>query len=373
MTLSKLKKLAIVCGGTGGHFYPGLSVARTLRDRGGKAHLCLERRRAAGQAEIAAKFGVKTDEYEAWPLPKGLFAAPRFATRFLYGYWEALGILRDYRPDAVLGMGSFTSAPMCLAAITLKTPLFLHDGNARIGKANRFFSRWAKSLMTAFPPVNAETLKCPYDFTGMPLRPEVLAETLPKARAIAVINERFDCAFKPDKPTLLVFGGSQGAETLNQVTPETLASLKRDDAQVIHLTGKGNTDATRERYGDVDFELLLMSRCEEMAWLYSAADLIVCRSGGSTVAELCYFGKYATLVPYPHAAENHQADNAAWFAQSGAGTVIVNDAFTRDALAPLLSEWLNAPERFAKDAANAKKLAKPNAADSILKTIDDAL
>ncbi len=308
-------KLAISCGGTGGHFYPGLALAKTLNTSGeGEALLLLSGIHASGQALIAAAAGVRAAELPLMPDPRK--APLRFLPGLLSGFAASMRELRS--ADALLCMGSFAGLPPFLAAKFRRKRIYLHDGNARIGRANRIMSRFAEFIGTAFPAVNRDAVKCRCETVGMPLRPELLnAPVLGKAAAVEEINRHWGTTFDAGEKLLLVFGGSLGAAVFNETLPATLD--KTPFRQVIHLCGRGNAGTVEQRYGG-KVKLLCLDSSERMDLFYSAADMIVSRSGGSTVAELLYFGKNALLVPYRYAAEGHQTDNARHFAAaSGMG------------------------------------------------------
>ncbi len=366
----KLQRLIITCGGTGGHFYPGLSLARTFAERGGSVLLLLSGIHAARQKAIAEKNGIRALTLPEMPSPG--FRHPLRAFRFLRGLFggtlQARREIRAFRPDALLGMGSFASLPAIFAARLLRCPIFLHDGNARIGKANRFLSRQARFLGTAFPAVNANRCRCPVACTGLPLRPELLQTPLAAAEARRALADRFGIPLEPNRTTILIFGGSQGAQALNQRVPEALFLLRDIPFQVLHLSGPGKFDDAKAVYANAPFPALVLPATEEMALFYAAADLVVSRSGGSTVAELAQFGKPTLLIPYPYAAEDHQTDNARHFAAAGA--VIPNARCTADHLTALLREFLQSPEKRDRCASAAAALARPDASDALLQAIE---
>ena len=240
----KLQKLVVSCGGTGGHFYPGLSIAREFQAKYGEVLLLLSGSHAVEQSRIAGESGIEAVALPEMPhYRKNPF---RFVSGFLGGYSAAKKHLKEFAPQAMLGMGSFATLPVVLAAKSCHIPLFLHDGNARVGKANRKFSKWAEFAGTAFPAVNADKCRCEVLETGMPLRPELLDFAgLEKSAAIEALNKEFDMDFAADLPVIVITGGSQGAAVFNQVLPE---ALKRCSGkfQVIHLCGKGKAaDAER--------------------------------------------------------------------------------------------------------------------------------
>ncbi|WP_147836087.1 UDP-N-acetylglucosamine--N-acetylmuramyl-(pentapeptide) pyrophosphoryl-undecaprenol N-acetylglucosamine transferase [Victivallis vadensis] len=234
-------------------------------------------------------------------------------------------------------------------------------------------SRQAKVLATAFPPVNGGTSKAKRTVvTGMPVRPELEAEAgISKEEAVAGLNRAFDAGLKPDLPTVLIFGGSQGASVFNRIAPEALRSLDAGRFQVLHLAGPDKLEETREAYRDAKFPLLLLPASEKMGLFLGAADLVLSRSGGSTVAELALFGKAAVLIPYPYAAEGHQADNARYLADADAAVLVDNTDFTARRATELFRDFLDAPEGWRHRAERARALAKPHAAETMLAAISD--
>ncbi len=367
-----LRKLVIVCGGTGGHFYPGLSVARAFAEAGGEVRLFVGGKNSVPQAAVAAKFGIQSDIFPPASPPAGLPGRAMFMIHLCRDIFSSYKRLGSYKPQAILAMGSYNSIPPALAAVFMKIPLFLHDGNARLGKANIFLSKRARRLLLSFPPVNAEKCACPWTVTGMPVRPELASKRIPKQEAIAQINVGHGTAFSAETPTVLVFGGSLGAETINRNLPRTLAGLSsRHRLQAFHLAGAGNLDKVKAGYAEVPFPSLVLEKTEDMHLFYSAADIVVCRAGGSTVAELSIFAKFAVLVPYPHASENHQADNAAHYVSSGAGTSLPNADCVPEKLAPILETMLRDREELQARGAKGLALAKPQAAEEILRAIDE--
>ncbi len=337
-----IKYLIITCGGTGGHFYPGLSIAREQIRRGQKVLLLLSGKNSVQQSAIAEKYHIPCRTLPNMPSPslKHPGNCWCFLRGLLSGKLLAEKILKNEKPDAVLGMGSFASLPVIWAAKSLQLPIFLHDGNARIGKANRFLSRYARALGTAFPAVNSDKVHCPCTVTGMPLRPELKKQSLNKVEAIKALNEKFDGSLSDDYFTILLFGGSQGARKLNEVFGEAIKLLAERSGrlQLIHLTGSGEYKAMATFHAGAEYPVLLLPGLEEMHWAYQAADLIVARSGGSSAAEINAFGKYAVVVPYPFAAELHQDDNADYLVSLGAAVKLNNHQLETVAAAELLEK-----------------------------------
>jgi|GEM_PF-238604 len=366
----EFRKLAIASGGTGGHFYPGLSVAREFQRRRGEVLMFLSGKHTAQQSEIAARFGIKTIIIPASPRPRGPVAFCRFVINLLRGVGQARRRLEEFRPDALLGMGSFASFTASIGARLAGIPVFLHEGNARIGAANRFISRWAYHLAISFPPVNREHCKCPVTCTGMPVRPELLGQRIDRDQAIAQINREQGTAFTPELPLFLIFGGSQGAQVFNQTLPAALKQLGRQDFQVIHLTGKGKLDEVTAAYAGAAFPALAVAESAEMDVLYTACNLIFCRAGASSIAEITLFGRYSVLVPFPYAAELHQDDNAAVMTAADAATVVGNADFTAGWIKEFLADWFEHRPEFENKAGNCAMVARPEATTDLLHLIE---
>ncbi|MCQ2378735.1 MAG: UDP-N-acetylglucosamine--N-acetylmuramyl-(pentapeptide) pyrophosphoryl-undecaprenol N-acetylglucosamine transferase [Victivallaceae bacterium] len=361
-------KIAVSCGGTGGHFYPGLALAR---EAGGDASLVLlSGIHAPEQKAIAEKQGLRAVALPAMPIWK---RAPfGFARGLWNGFFTARKELKTFAPDAVIGMGSFASAPILLAAKTLSLPIYLHDGNARIGKANRIFSRFARLLGIAFPPVN--TCVCPVSECGMPVRPELEAQTsMSRGEAFAKMRELFGVEWQDDAPLALIFGGSQGAAAINAVLPEAVAQYGKKELRIVHLTGAGKKAAADEAWKPLPNPRLVLESTPEMGVLLAAADIVVSRSGGSTVAELALFGKAAVLIPYPYAAENHQTDNARYYESSGAGSVVLQEDLSAETISALFHRYLDDGAALKAVSEKAKVLARPRAAAHFLAAVAEDL
>ena len=296
-----------------------------------------------------------------------------FFKHLFAGAAQTKAAYRKYGCQALLCMGSFASCPPARAARLNRCPLFLHDGNAKIGRANRRLSRWAKALALSFPVKDVSRCKCPTILTGMPLRPEIVSGVMDKADAVAEINRRWNAGFSPEKPLLLVFGGSLGARTINTKVKIPADLPGANELQVVRLAGPGNLEAIRPLYAASPAKELILEACQDMNILYSAADLVICRSGGSTVSELAIYGKYAVLSPFPFAADGHQDDNAQWLAAAGGANVVADSDCTEEKFASILRTWTENREEFSARGEASKRLAQPDAAGNVLDMIENIL
>lgn len=367
-----LHRLCVSCGGTGGHFYPGLAVAREWKQQGGEVLLLLGGKHADSQIKTAEGFGIPAQKIPAAPLAHSPGELLKFIHTDFQGWRSCRRFCRQFQPDALLAMGSFASFPPILAAKTLHIPVFLHDGNARLGKTNLRMSSWAKAMALSFPTRDQAKCKCPTVLTGMPLRPELLQKKLTKAEAVAEINRRWNADFSPERPTVLIFGGSLGAARINDNCRIPL-DFPADAIQLIHLTGPDKFAGLSDYYRPAKFPHLLLESSPDMQLFYQAADWVVCRAGGSTVSELACFGKYALLVPYPYAAQDHQTDNAHWLTDSQGAELIWDQALTPEYFVSRLQAFLANPEQFREKGEKLRSLAFPDAAKRVLNMIDSMI
>jgi len=315
-------RVLIMAGGTGGHVFPALAVAERLRDQGVEVvwmgtHQGLE-------ADVVPRAGFAMEWISVTGLRgKGLLSWVLAPVRLLRALLQSLVIIMRCRPMAVLGMGGFVSGPGGLVAWLLKRPLLIHEQNAVAGLTNRLLARLADRVMQAFPQTLPERFHP--QLTGNPVREDISALPSPEARF----------AGRQDGLRLLVLGGSLGAQALNEVVPKMLALLPGDQPiQVWHQAGRRNIEAAQEAYADCDRDgIKLEPFIDDMAAAYGWADLVLCRAGALTVAELAAAGVGAILVPYPFAVDDHQTRNAAWLVDSGAGIRIAQSQLTAQWLA----------------------------------------
>lgn len=351
--MSASRHILVMAGGTGGHVFPALSVARELRERGVTVSWLGTRRgiesRLVPAADIPIHYiRVSGLRGKGW---SSRLAAPWQLLRALY---EALRVLRRERPDAVLGMGGFASGPGGLAARLLGIPVVIHEQNAVAGTTNRLLARWAKRVMQAFP----ETLPRG-EWCGNPVRAEIANLTPPAERLQARIR-------RDERPHLLVLGGSLGAIAINQLLPQAL-SLLPDDVrpEVVHQCGQARAEDTREEYGARGVHAFVEPFIEDMGGAYEWADLVVCRAGALTVAELAAAGVGSVLIPFPHAIDDHQTRNGDWLAERGAALVVQQAGITPENLAELLELLLRDRQRLLDMACKARELSITDAAGRV--------
>ena len=338
-----MRTALIMAGGTGGHVFPGLAVAEVLRARGWR--VVWMGTRAGMEARLVAARGYELAAIRAAAMRgKGLAAALLLPLNLLVGFWQAARAIFRLRPDVVLGMGGYVAFPGGMMASLLARPLAVHEQNAIAGLTNRILAGVADKAMTAFP----EALKGA-EWTGNPVRGEIAALPDPA--------ERYARRSGPLK--LLVLGGSGGAQALNECVPRALALLQPRPA-VVHQSGEKNYAALRAAYAAAGVQGELTPFIDDVARRYAEADLVVCRAGAMTVAELSAGGVASVLVPYPHAVDDHQTANARYLADRGAAILLPQTELAPERLAALLRS-LERP-RLLEMARKARALGKPDAA-----------
>lgn len=269
----------------------------------------------------------------------------------LRGFWQAWKILQRVRPDVVLGMGGFISFPGGMMAVLQKRPLVIHEQNSIAGLANRVLAMVADRVLTGFPDAIRAAL-----WSGNPVRPEIIAVPRPA--------ERFESRMTSAQPLhLLVVGGSLGAQALNEVVPKSLALLAEEERpQVVHQAGTRHLEALSSGYREAGIKANCVSFIEDMAGAYAWADVVICRAGALTVAELAAAGAASILIPFPHAVDDHQTANARFLANAGAAILLPQPELTpaRLSLLRTLSR-----EQLLQMAEKARALAKPEAATTV--------
>lgn len=320
----------IVAGGTGGHLYPGIALARTMSERGWSVRFAV--RRGDLGKDILAREGFTVYELAGQGLPRRLsMDMLRFPVRFAQGAFEAGKLLGQLRPQVVIGMGGYLSFSVLLGARLSGIPTMIHEQNVLPGLSNRLLSMIVKSVAVSFEGSLKRLTGKKVWVSGLPVRKEI--------GLIGTAEARLRFGLDPKRRTYLVFGGSQGAQRLNSTMPLAFKRLaqRKKDFQVLHITGPNALERTQKVYKDEGVEAQLLPYCHDMAAAYGAADLVVCRAGASTVAELLAARRPALLVPYPFASENHQVFNAQVMERLGVGITLLESVLTADRVVETLS------------------------------------
>jgi UDP-N-acetylglucosamine--N-acetylmuramyl-(pentapeptide) pyrophosphoryl-undecaprenol N-acetylglucosamine transferase len=360
--VSKSLKIIIACGGTGGHLFPGIAVAEALCARGHEVMLLISEKQV--DAEASAKYS-----HLRFLTVPAVAKPPTFSPRILPFLWKTWGviahcksILREFGADAVLGMGGFTSLPPVYAGHKLGLKTFIHDSNARPGRANVLTSRFCTQVFLGLDAAKAYFPNRETVTTGTPVRPEILH---PPSREDAAAYFGLD----PGKTTILVTGGSQGAQRLNELSASAAAYLPLE-TQVLHIAGALDfARVSAIAKGRPGYRVL--GFCDQMPSAYALADLVIARSGASSLTEIAISGHPSILVPYPFAADDHQTRNAEVFAEAGAATLVQERDLDADKLAALAISILQDLPTYKRMAKAARALAIPDAAQRVCSAIED--
>jgi UDP-N-acetylglucosamine--N-acetylmuramyl-(pentapeptide) pyrophosphoryl-undecaprenol N-acetylglucosamine transferase len=336
----------IMAGGTGGHIFPGLAVAARLREAGWD--VVWMGARGGMEERLVPPHGYRTAWIRARAARgKGLVQKLLLPANLLLSFWESLRHLRRIRPDVVLGLGGYVAFPGGMMASLLGKPLALHEQNAIAGLANRVLAGVSDKVMVAFPGAIKDA-----EWTGNPVRAEIAAIEPPEVR--------FGGRSGPLR--VLVVGGSLGAQALNEAVPKALGLLSREFS-VVHQAGEKHLETLKQNYLASGVTGELIAFIDDMARRYAEADLVICRAGAVTVAELSAGGMASILVPFPHAVDDHQTANARFLADHGAAILIHQRDLTPGKLAALISSLDRA--KLLEMARRARSLGKPEAAQLV--------
>jgi UDP-N-acetylglucosamine--N-acetylmuramyl-(pentapeptide) pyrophosphoryl-undecaprenol N-acetylglucosamine transferase len=348
--------VAIACGGTGGHLFPGLAVAEQLQKRGCQVALIVSPKEVDREAAKSAT-GMEIITLPAVGLQNRNYLS--FAHSFWQSWRAARKIFKSRPPQAVLAMGGFTSAPPILAARKYGARTFLHESNTVPGRANRFLARYVDEAFVGFPGATARLRARKVTVTGTPVRPQFQPGDPTPCRAAFRLD--------PARSTILVMGGSQGASGINDLILSALPSLgnRTSTWQWLHLTGPANVEKVEQAYATRGFKAVVKPFLAEMDMVLGAATIAISRAGASSLAEIAAVRLPSVLVPYPTAADNHQFYNAQAFEATGAARLLEQKNATPEKLAALLCELLEGPAARAKMQAALAQWHAPKAAEQI--------
>ncbi len=356
-------KLIIAGGGTGGHLFPGIAVAEEFLSRDSVNEVLFVGTERGIEARSVPAAGYQLELISAAGIRgKGTFSQIKGAFMMVYGYAQSRKILKRFRPDMVLGVGGYASLPMVLASRGLQIPRFIHEQNAIPGQTNRLLSRFASKVFitleesTRYFPA-ASTL-----LTGNPLRRQIL-DMVEKASSSNVAVSGSADVFR-----LFIFGGSQGAHAINIAMIEALPLLKESLGRIAitHQTGEKDCAEVAAAYRDAGIEAQVMPFISDMATEYARADLIICRAGATTIAEVTACGKTCLFIPFPHAVDDHQRRNAEALLKKDACFMMLERELTGASLAGAVSTIAKDPDLVRRTGESALSLARLDAARIIV-------
>ncbi len=348
--------VAIACGGTGGHLYPGMAVADELSRRDCEAILLVSQK----EVDLQAVRMLPESQWKALPavgMQGGNWAA--FARGFCKAFQAARQLFSRRAPRAVLGMGGFTSAPPVLAAKVAGAATFLHESNSIPGRANRLVAPFVNQVFVGFPSARARLKNRNVVTTGTPVRPQFQPSS-PESCRMAL-------GLAPNRPVLLVVGGSQGATAINNLMVESLPVLRdaEPQLQILHLTGSNDIETVRAAYATAHVAAVIQPFLTEMDIALGAATVCVSRAGASSLAELAAMRLPAILIPFPTAADNHQYYNARAYSDANAAWIVDQTEAGKGKLARLILELLRNVTARAAIATELSRWHAPHAAERI--------
>ena len=354
MAAAKTNNMVIFAGGTGGHIYPALAVARELAARGYAIHWFGSDRGLENRVVPVAGFTLNILPAQGLR-GRGGGARLKALQPLLKSVWQAYRIMRNLKPVCALGMGGYVAGPASIAAWLMGIPLVIHEQNAVAGTTNRILRRFASRILCAYPnPYPGSSVGIE---VGNPVRRELLDR-----------DRRAGYDFNGRRPLhLLVVGGSQGARALNEVVPRALALLPPGLAlRLRHQTGERHLQSVKLAYGKLSYAAVeILPFIEDMAAAYDWADLVLCRAGALTLAEMTVMSRPSILVPLPAAIDDHQRHNAEWLAQRGGACVIPQSSLNPQALATQLQTFIANPAQLSAMADAAGAAAQPGATRAV--------
>ena len=358
-------KVLIAGGGTGGHVFPGIAVAEELQRLHPGAEVVFVGSRRGLESVAVPEAGFRIRYMLARGFPRRVWWRwPGAAFANLVGFLQALTILAAERPDVVLGTGGYVSAPVAIAAWLTGRPLLLQEQNSIPGLANRWLARVADEVHLSF--VEARSFFARKDnlkVTGNPVRAYILSGDRDSA------FQEFGLA--PGRPTVFVFGGRRGARRLNPAAVDAMRRrTARVDVQWILQTGREDVDWVKEEVAKEQLPARVVPFLRRIHQAYAAADLVVCRSGAMTLAEIAVCGTPAILVPYPHAAHDHQVVNASNLVDRGAAAMILDRELTGERLAKEVARFLSDRQALSSMSAHARLFARPDAAEKLVRSLE---
>jgi UDP-N-acetylglucosamine--N-acetylmuramyl-(pentapeptide) pyrophosphoryl-undecaprenol N-acetylglucosamine transferase len=359
-------KVLVAGGGTAGHVFPAIALARELA--GGGHEVRFAGTSGGQEGRLVAGAGFELVAVDARPLER------RISIKAVTAPIAAVRSVKACRPlveatDVVVGMGGYVSVPVVLAALRSRRPVVLHEQNAVPGLANRAFARPARTIALAFAEARrALPRRARAVLTGNPVRTEILAVADDRARLAKEARAELD--LDEHRRTVVVFGGSQGALHVNRAFTEAVRSLDRSDLQVLLLTGPAHVEAVRAALpSNGSVPVRVRGFLERMELAYAVADVVVARAGATTIAELAVCGLPSLLIPYPYATGRHQEANARALQRAGAATMLLDDELDGPVLADRIDRLLSDDDRLRSMGERARGWSRPDAANALARTV----
>ncbi|MGN0903175.1 MAG: undecaprenyldiphospho-muramoylpentapeptide beta-N-acetylglucosaminyltransferase [Succinivibrio sp.] len=353
-----LKKVLIMAGGTGGHVFPAIAIAQKLKEQG--CQILWLGTRGRMEEQLVPKHGFDIRYIDVKGVRRnGIKTKLKAPFMVFHAVLQALSVIKEFKPDVVLGMGGYASGPGGVAAFIKRIPLILHEQNAAAGMTNKLLFRLARKVLLGFPGA----------FTGK----KVTIVGNPVRESILKVHEKRN-AQTPDAPVRIsIVGGSLGARALNELVPDALKNFSSSQIEVVHQCGKGNSEKVKALYNGSAFRYQVSDFVDDMDDLYSKTDLMICRAGALTVAEVTCAGIPALFVPLPTAVDDHQTKNAMTVAQKGGAQVLKQSELTSEKLSEIVESLLSDRQRLLSMAKASFSCATANATDDAVQIIKDTV
>lgn len=349
-------RVVIAGGGTGGHLFPGLAIAQEFVTRNNSNRVIFVSTGNPLERSILSQTDFKLKTITAEGIKgRGLWNQAKSAVKIPIGVIEAIRILKDYQPDLIIGLGSYSAGPVAVGAWLRGTKIVLHEQNILPGITNRILSRFADRIYVSFRDTEKRFDPAKTRLTGNPVRKELLNHF---AKDAASGSKSF---------CVLIIGGSQGAHSINKTVIEALSHLtNKERLYFVHQTGTADEQMVKEAYRRLDIPATVQAFFRQMAPRYKQADLIICRAGATTVAEVTALGKAVIFIPFPFAADDHQALNADTLTREGAAETILEKDLNAMALSQKIEYYASHPQALKAMSSKAKQLGHPDAAQAIV-------
>ncbi|GAB6182513.1 undecaprenyldiphospho-muramoylpentapeptide beta-N-acetylglucosaminyltransferase [Thermodesulfovibrio hydrogeniphilus] len=354
-------RVIIAGGGTGGHLFPGVALASHISEKYPSSKIVFVGTERGIEKKVIPKIGYELRLISVSGfVGKGIKDKARAILNLLKSTSESSSILKTFKPDIVFGVGGYASFPVVLTASLRKIPTIILEQNTVPGLANKLLGKFADAIAITYPETIEYFPKEKIYLTGTPIRKEILSGDKDKAVNLFQLEK--------NRLTLLVFGGSLGARKINKAIIDALTHLLplRDKMQIIHQTGEADYSWVLQEYKKLSFKATVLPFIYDMAEAYAVADLIVCRAGASTVAEITALGKASILIPYPYAAYNHQEMNARRLLSRGACEMVLDKELNGERIAKIIEKIFGRPEIKKEMEIASLAFGKPNAAEKIL-------
>ena len=358
-------RVMIVGGGTGGHITPALSIGEALKARNPQTELLFVGSDRGLEREMIGKAGFRLEEFSLSGLPtRPSFAAFNQTIQVLKAYQRIKRLIAEFKPDVVVGTGGYVTVPGALAAKTSRVPLVLQEQNSVPGKANRLLSRWASEVHIHF----TESRRYFKDRGKLRLSGNPVRIRIPEGRGLKTLQKY---RLHPDRRTVLILGGSQGAHSLNQAFIDMLPHFRNDrDVQFVIQTGKQDYTLVLNSVRDSAVRVVVKSFLHQIEEIYGVTNLVLARAGAMTVSEISACGLPSILVPYPHAADDHQTANARALSDKGAAVLLKDQDLSGERMAQEIRKLLAEPGRLREMGRFAYSLSRPDAARRIAESVE---